>query len=163
MLQEKIAQIFTGVALPNMMSLSTINVADFYACHGIIFRLTGNTGDAQKISIVTPAYTAICRVALSSIVFDGAVSMSLYEAGSAVTGGSTATPKNAERNGTYTNLVTCKTGVTYANDGTLLDTGAANNFKSPSLNPWYLKASTQYVITFDGSTNYSIQWAEVPA
>ncbi len=161
MLQEKIAQIFTGVALPNMMSLSTINVADFYACHGIIFRLTGNTGGAQKISIVTPAYTAICRVALSSIVFDGAVSMSLYEAGSAVTGGSTATPKNAERNGTYTNLVTCKTGVTYANDGTLLDTG---NLKSPaSLNPWYLKASTQYVITFDNSTNYSIQWAEVPA
>jgi len=161
MLQEKIAQIFTGVALPNMMSLSTINVADFYACHGIIFRLTGNTGDAQKISIVTPAYTAICRVALSSIGFDGGVSMSLYEAGSAVTGGSTATPKNAERNGTYTNLVTCKTGVTYANDGTLLDTGV---FKSPSsLNLWYLKASTQYVITFDGSTNYWIQWAEVPA
>jgi hypothetical protein len=161
MLQEKIAQIFTGVALPNMMSLSTINVADFYACHGIIFRLTGNTGGAQKISIVTPAYTDICRVALSSIGFDGSVSMSLYEAGSAVTGGSTATPKNAERNGTYTNLVTCKTGVTYANDGTLLDTGV---FKSPSsLNLWYLKASTQYVITFDGSTNYWIQWAEVPA
>ncbi|NMD04080.1 MAG: hypothetical protein GYA71_12465 [Bacteroidales bacterium] len=160
MLQEKIAQIFTGVALPNMMSLSTINVADFYAYHGIIFRLTGNTGGAQKISIVTPAYTAICRVALSSIVFDGGVSMSLYEAGSAVTGGGTATPKNAERNGTYTNLVTCKTGVTYANDGTLLDTGS---FKSPLPNLWYLKASTQYVITFDGSTNYSIQWAEVPA
>lgn len=58
--------------------------------------------------------------------------------------------------------MTCKTGVTYANDGTVMTRINATNFKSPTLNLWYLKASTQYIITFDGSTNYEIQWAEVP-
>lgn len=155
-------QIQLNSFLPNLAARSHINVADFYAYKGWIFRLTGNTGGAQKISLVTPSYTTIARIPVSNILFDGSVSMICYEAGSAATSGSTATPLNANRTVTTTSLMTCKTGVTYANDGTIFQRVNATNFKSPTLNLWYLKPSTQYIITFDGSTNYEIQWAEVP-
>ena len=161
-MQNLIANIFKASALPNLMGISTIDIADFYSLKGYIWRLTGSTGGAQKIKFTTPAYTTIGRIPLSSIYFDGSVTITLYEGGSATSGGSAATPLNAYRPGTYTSQMTCTTGVTYANDGTVLDTGAANNFKTPNLDLWYLKASTSYVLTFSGASNYMIQWAEVP-
>lgn len=147
--------------VPNWSAISVMDVADFYAYKGYIWRLTGATGGANKISFVTPAYTAIDRIALSSVVFDGSVTVTLYEAGSAASSGSATTPLNANRNKTNSSLVTAKTGVTYADDGTVLEVWAANNFKSNDLDLFYLKPETQYIIKFSGATNYRIQWAEI--
>lgn len=159
---EIFRQSISNSYLPNLKGQSTINVADFYAYLGYIFRLTGNTGGAYKISLVTPAYTTISRIPLAKIGYDDSPDVKLYEGGTAVTGGSSCTPLNAQRECTCASLVTCKAGVTYADDGTLIETISADIKNTPNLSLWYLKPETQYVITFSANCNYSLEWGEVP-
>ena len=52
-------------------------------------------------------------------------------------------------------------GVTYSDDGTVLESWTGAKEKSPNLELWYLKSSTQYVFKFTAATNYRIQWAEL--
>jgi len=161
---EFMRQSIKGSSLPNFSARSTINVVDFYSRLGYIWRLSGATGGASKISLVTPAYTTIDRIPLSTIEYDDSPTVVLYEAGTTSTGGSAGTPVNACRCSTYTTQMTAKTGVTYANDGTVLETVTSSFFgKTPSLRLWYLKPETQYIITFSASCNYMFEWAEVPA
>ena len=142
-------------------SISTISVEDFYAGRGYIWRLRGATGGALKIKLVTPAFTKVDRIPMSAINYDGNIDIAVYEGGSATSGGSLVTPLNALRSSTRTSLITCTSGVTYANDGTVLEAWTGTKAQSPNLELWYLKPSTQYVITFSGASNYRIQWAEV--
>lgn len=160
---EILEDIIGNSYLSNFKSQSNINVTDFYTLLGYIFRLTGATGGATKISLITPEYTTICRVPVSAIGFDGTPTVIFYEGGSASTGGSSTTPLNACRCSTTISQMVCKTGVTYANNGTLMETVSASIKNIPSLKLWYLKPETEYVITFSTSCNYVIQWAEVPA
>lgn len=158
---DKQDKLFSNGVLSTYKAISTINVADFYSREGYIFRLTGATGGAAKISLITPAYTTIDRLPLAAIGFDDTPTVILYEAGTASTGGSEATPLNACRCSEQTSLMTAKTGVTYANDGTVLETISASIKNIPSLKLWYLKPETEYIITFSASCNYVLEWAEV--
>jgi len=161
-LTEQIEILVKNGMLPNSAGISTINIVDFYARLGYIWRLAGATGGALKISFVTPDYTnGVRRIPLSDVYYDGVTNLTIYEGGSATTGGDVKTPLNADRTALYTSGATIKTGVTYADDGTILASWSGSKQKSPDLELWYLKSSTQYVFVFSASTNYRIQWAEL--
>lgn len=138
-----------------------IHEGDAYSLSGLVADVAAS--GTTSFEIVTPADKDIHLKFVSASVTGSnktAARAELLE-GATTTGGSTATPRNRNRNSSNTSGCTCKSGVTVSNDGTKIDDGAFGGNIGGSDSRAYeliLKRSTKYAFRL---TNESSQQADM--
>ena len=177
MAEQPIIQIrdfFTGYPVGVTSDHTYIHQAKGYELSGLSPSISA--GSDWTISFQTPAdkYVHLRPSGIASTA--NSLQMRIAE-GSTITGGSTATPNNRNRNSAKTSGMTIKTGVTLSVEGTVLQyfqVGTGTNASSArggsadaSAEEWVLKRNTVYTFRFQniGATTatvayYSMFWYE---